>query len=206
MLADASVKHPGQQPLELQSQFHLLLLFGIISSGTPLSVTRAFSECTLRSGSHSGLKYLPGMVTLRFAYAAGTGNEETTMAATHTNILKKKCLPGMDEQIIGVFLGGAMTESIQISLYDEAHYAVSLANGRQYELGAGDTIELFQAGKWQRAQIAKNLWAEYCAVMAGGETVRLTVGLRARLPLGHPGANWNGGTGNDTDAAVDYNS
>ncbi|HEY3290813.1 MAG TPA: hypothetical protein VGK87_11850 [Anaerolineae bacterium] len=94
-----------------------------------------------------------------------------------------------------------MTESIQISLYDDAHFAVSLANGRQYELGAGDTIELFQAGKWQRAQIAKNLWAEYCAVIAGGETVRLTVNQRARLPLGHPGANWGGGMGDAADVS-----
>ena len=83
-----------------------------------------------------------------------------------------------------------MTESIQISLYDESHYAVSLANGRQYELGNGETIEVCQAGRWQRAQIAKNLWGEYGAVMAGGETVRLTVGLPARLPESHPGVKW----------------
>jgi hypothetical protein len=83
-----------------------------------------------------------------------------------------------------------MTESIQISLYDANHYAVSLANGRQYEIGNGDTIEILQAGRWQRAQIAKNLWAEYCAIIAGGEAVRLTVGLPARLPEGHPGAEW----------------
>ncbi len=83
-----------------------------------------------------------------------------------------------------------MTETIQISLYDANYFAISLANGRQYELGSGETIELLQSGRWLRAQIARNLWGEYCAVMVGGETIRLTVGLEARLPEGHPGVGW----------------
>ena len=85
-----------------------------------------------------------------------------------------------------------MTETIQLSLYDESRYAISLANGRQYELGFGEVIEIYNAGKWQRAQIEKNLWSEYCAVLIGGEAVRLAVGLRARLPDGHPGVSWMG--------------
>jgi hypothetical protein len=72
-----------------------------------------------------------------------------------------------------------MTETIQLSLYDPSRFAVSLANGRQYELGLGETIEIHHGGKWQRAHIAKNLWQEYCAVLAGGEVVRLVVGLHA---------------------------
>ncbi|MCL4505473.1 MAG: hypothetical protein M1434_04330 [Chloroflexi bacterium] len=58
-----------------------------------------------------------------------------------------------------------MTETIQLSLYDELHYAISLTNGRQYELGYGEVIEIYHAGKWQRA----------------------------RLPDGHPGVSWLGG-------------
>jgi predicted transcriptional regulator YheO len=83
-----------------------------------------------------------------------------------------------------------MTETIQHSLYDESHFAISLANGRQYELGSGEVIELFHAGKWQRARIEKNMWYEYCAVLPNGVAVRLTVGLTARLPAGHQGLTW----------------
>ncbi len=77
-----------------------------------------------------------------------------------------------------------MTETIQLSLVNSGRYAISRANGRLFDLAIGDVIELYHAGKWQRAQIERNLWGEYCAVLAGGEAVRLVVGLSARLPMG----------------------
>jgi hypothetical protein len=77
-----------------------------------------------------------------------------------------------------------MTETIQLSLVNSARFAISRANGRLFDLTAGDIIELYRAGKWQRGQIARNLWGEYCAVLAEGQVVRLVVGLPARLPSG----------------------
>ena len=77
-----------------------------------------------------------------------------------------------------------MTETIQLSLVNSERYAISRSNGRLFDLTTGDVIELYHAGKWQRAQIERNLWGEFCAMLAGGEAVRLAVGLPARLPTG----------------------
>jgi hypothetical protein len=79
-----------------------------------------------------------------------------------------------------------LTESVQPSIRNPGRLAISLENGRQYELAPGEIVEVQCAGRWQRAQIAESLWGEPCAMLRNGKAVHLTVGLPARLLAGHP--------------------